>query len=312
MPTTSRTLTLTRGALSFTAYSEGTGPLVLCLHGFPDNARTYRHQLPALAAAGFRAVSITLRGYEPASQPGDRDYSLAAIAGDVMACIEQLGARRAHLVGHDWGAAVAYTVGAMAPDRLASLTAIAVPHAGRFMTEAVAIPRQLALSWYMAFFQLRGVSDYVVRRRDFRFVRRLWRSWSPGWDVPHEVLEDVIATIRSPGVTTAALSYYRTALAPRAFTPSARAAARFPVPVPTLAITGERDGCIDPHVFERLMYPQDFPSGLEVRRIRDAGHFAHQEQPESVNSLIVDWIRRWEGDPPGRNLDESARDDSAA
>ncbi|MGD8418127.1 MAG: alpha/beta hydrolase [Pseudomonadales bacterium] len=285
---------LTHGDLSFTALSVGAGPLVLCLHGFPDNARSFRHQLPKLAEAGYHAVSVMLRGYEPSSQPRDRDYTLETIAGDVLAFIDQLGAGRAHLIGHDWGAAITYTVGAMAPDRLKSLTAIAVPHSGRFVNEAIRFPKQLALSWYMGFFQLRGISERVVARNDYAFIRRLWRDWSPGWEAPTEVVDDVIDTLRAPGVTTAALSYYRAALAPRAFTPSARAAARFAVPVPTLAITGARDGCIDTQVFERLTYEQDFPGGVELQRIPDAGHFAHQEQPEAVNGLILEWLRRWE------------------
>jgi pimeloyl-ACP methyl ester carboxylesterase len=288
-------LTLRHGPLAFTARSEGEGPLVLCLHGFPDNADSFRHQLPVLAEAGYQAVSVTLRGYETASQPADGDYSMAAIAGDVLAFIEQLGAPKAHLVGHDWGAAVAYVAGAAAPGRLHSLTTIAVPHSGRFVTEIVRFPRQLALSWYMGFFQLRGVSEYAVRRNGFRFVRRLWRDWSPGWDVPDDVLDDVTATLRQPGVVRAALDYYRAALSLSAYTPSGRAAARFAVRVPTLAITGERDGCIDASVFECMMYPQDFPAGLKVECVRDAGHFVHQEQPDAVNSLLLSWLASWGG-----------------
>jgi len=289
---TEETLTLNRGPLTFSALAMGSGPLVLCLHGFPDNARSFRHQLPVLADAGYRAVSVTLRGYEPTSQPADRDYSLATIAGDIVAFLDELSAGTAHLIGHDWGAAIAYTAGAAAPDRFESLTTIAVPHAGRFVNEAVRFPRQLAMSWYMGFFQLRGLAERVVERSDFRFIRSLWRHWSPGWAVPDGVLESVIETFRQPGVTTAALSYYRAALAPRAFTPAARAAARFPVPVRTLAITGDRDGCIDTHVFERLMYAQDFPNGMHLERIPAAGHFVHQERPEAVNPLILDWLSR--------------------
>lgn len=293
MPPVFDTIVLTAGSLRFTAHSAGAGPLVLCLHGFPDNANSFRYQLPALADAGFRAVSVTLRGYEPSSQPDDCDYTLETLARDVVAFVDQLGATTAHLIGHDWGAAIAYTAGAMAPDRLKSVATMAVPHSGRFLYRAIRSPRQLALSWYMAFFQLRGISDHVVQRKDFHFIRRLWNDWSPGWDIPEDVLDDVIATFRQLGVTRAALSYYRTALSSKAFTASARAAAGFAVPVPTLAMTGERDGCIDTHFFERLMSPQDFPRGLEVRRIAEAGHFLHQEQPRVVNALLLHWLGRW-------------------
>ena len=93
----------------------GEGPTVLCLHGFPDNASTFRHQLPALATAGYRAISLTLRGYEPPSIPPDQDYSVEAIVTDIVAVIDALGQAPVHLIGHDWGAAVAYRVSASAP-----------------------------------------------------------------------------------------------------------------------------------------------------------------------------------------------------
>lgn len=283
-----------RGQLEFSTLAMGDGPLVLCLHGFPDNAGSYRHQLPILAQAGYRAISMTLRGYEPSSLPDDADYALEALAGDVIACLDDLGVERAHLVGHDWGAAIAYTAGGEWPQRFLSLTTMAVPHAGRFLTEAPAHPKQLLLSWYMLFFQLRGIADYVVERRDFRFIERLWRSWSPGWDFPRDVIEDVIATLRQPGVKKAALGYYRASLSPGALpvTPGRRRAARYKVAVPTLAMTGEKDGCIDSGVFQDLMYPEDFPGGLEVRCIPGAGHFLHQEDPETVNALLLEWLAK--------------------
>jgi len=264
------------------------------LHGFPDNASSYRHQLPGLAQAGYRAVSVTLRGYEPSSQPADDDYSLASIAGDVIAFIDELGADRAHLIGHDWGAAIAYTAGAASPDRFMTLTTLAVPHSGRFLNEAVRYPKQLRLSWYMGFFQLRGIADRALERDDFAFVRRLWRDWSPGWEAPAEVLDEVIRTFRQDGVTQAALAYYRQALTPRVLLPSVRSANLFKVPVPVMAITGEDDGCIDTVVFERLMYERDFPAGLRIERVSHAGHFPHQEQPEIVNGLLLDWLGRHE------------------
>ncbi|MCP4907623.1 MAG: alpha/beta fold hydrolase, partial [bacterium] len=198
---------LRHGKLRFSTLAMGEGPLVLCLHGFPDNAGSFRHQLPALAEAGFRAVSVTLRGYEPSSLPEDGDYSSEALTRDVIAWLDDLNVDRAHLVGHDWGAAIAYTVGGESPERFHSLTTMAVPHSGRFLAEAMLHPKQLLLSWYMLFFQLRGLADYVVERNDYRFIERLWPNWSPGWDFPREIIEDVIRTLRAPGVKEAALGY---------------------------------------------------------------------------------------------------------
>lgn len=287
-------LRLFNGPLKFSAIAQGSGPLVLCLHGFPDNARSYRCQLPALAEAGYRAVSVTLRGYEPASQPTDGSYRLADLAGDVLAFLDQLQVDEAHLVGHDWGAAIAYTAGAFAPSRFKSLTAMAVPHSGRFLTEAFGYPRQLRLSRYILFFQLRGLSDYVVEKNDFAYIRGLWRNWSPGWKPAKNELESVIETFRQCGVKNAALGYYRAALSPLSLplTRRARKATRFQVRVPTLALTGARDGCIDSEVFQKLMYEEDFPDGLEVRQVSGAGHFLHQEQPQAVNELLLAWLRR--------------------
>lgn len=283
-------LTFEHGALTFSAQAMGEGPVVLCLHGFPDNAGSFRYQLPAIANAGYRVIALTLRGYEPGSLPEDGDYTMETIATDILSVIDSLNEGPVHLVGHDWGAAVAYVVAAAAPERLRSLTAMAVPHAGRFAREGLRIPKQLRLSWYMGFFNLPWISDWVVSRRNYHFIRKLWRDWSPGWHPEPDVLDSVIDTLSQPGVRTAALGYYRAALSLKALRVSA-ADACYPVPVPTLALTGERDGCIASDVFEQLMVKDDFPEGLTICRISAAGHFLHQEQPEVVNQKIIEWLQ---------------------
>jgi pimeloyl-ACP methyl ester carboxylesterase len=283
-------LSFEHGALTFSAQAMGDGPVVLCLHGFPDNAGSYRHQLPALAEAGYRAISLTLRGYEPASIPVDVDYTMETIATDILTVIDSLDTGPVHLIGHDWGAAVAYVAAAAAPERFKSLTVMAVPHAGRFAREGLRIPKQLRLSWYMGFFNIPWLSDWVVQRRDYAFIRKLWRDWSPGWQPEPGVLDDVIQTLSQPGVRSAALGYYRAALSIKALLVSAEEA-HYAVPVPTLALSGERDGCIASDVFEQLMVAQDFPKGLMFSRIAEAGHFLHQERPRQVNREIVDWLK---------------------
>ena len=289
-----QTFTLKSGDLEFTAVEQGEGPLVLCLHGFPDCYHSFRHQLPFLAERGYRAVSVSLRGYEPSSQPSNGDYSLESIAGDVIAFIDQLGAEKAHLIGHDWGAAITYTAGAAAPERCHSLTTMAVPHSGRFVNDAFFKPKQALLSWYMLFFQLRGIADYAVRHNDFAFIHWLWRVWSPSWKIEENVVAEVIDTLRQPGVQRAALAYYREALSPKQLplTPARRAANAYPVPVPTLALTGRDDGCIDSDIFRELCREEDFPNGLVVRVVEDAGHFLHQEQPDTVNDLLLGWLEK--------------------
>ena len=268
----------------------GSGPIVLCLHGFPDNLSSFRFQLPALAKHGYRAIALCLRGYEPRAIPADGDYTVDTIATDIFSVIEQLGAGSVHLVGHDWGAAIAYRAAALRPDCFRSLTTMAVPHAGRFAREGLRLTRQLRRSWYMGFFNIPWPSDWVVQRQDYAFIRKLWRDWSPGWQPEPGVLDGVIRTLSQPGVRSAALGYYRAALSIKALLVSAEDA-HYEVPVPTLALSGERDGCIASDVFEQLMVAQDFPEGLTFSRIAEAGHFLHQEQPGQVNRKIVDWLK---------------------
>ena len=124
------TIQLEANGLTFSALAAGDGRehrgLVLLLHGFPDTPHSFRHQLRALADAGYRAVAPVMRGYEPGSQSADRDYSLTALATDVNGWLDQLGTDAAHLVGHDWGAAVAFVAGAQHPERFRTITAMAV------------------------------------------------------------------------------------------------------------------------------------------------------------------------------------------
>lgn len=287
-------ITLSNGAMQFSALALGEGPLVLLLHGFPDNTRSWRHQLPALAEAGYRAVAVQLRGYEPSSQADVADYSVDALASDVPAFLKSLNVEQCHLVGHDWGAAISYRAAALYPHQIRSLTTLAVPHEGRFVADIIKFPRQLALSWYMLFFQFRGLADYVVARSDHAFIRMLWRRWSPSWELPEDELEHVIETFRAPGVLRAALAYYRTALSPARLplSAAARRDAGYAVPVPTLALTGCDDHCINTEVFREMMLPGDFPLGLEVVQVPDAGHFPHQEQPAAVNELLLNWLHQ--------------------
>lgn len=287
-------LTLRAGSLSFSAHVAGAGPTVLLVHGFPDHARSWRFQLPVLAEAGYRAVAPTLRGYEPSSQPADGDYHIVRMAEDVVAWIEDLGGEPVHLVGHDWGAVIAYAVAVLAPDRLRSLTTLAIPHPGRLQSHGLRqLPSQLLNSWYMLFFQLRGLADFIVEARDWAFIDKLWRDWSPGWELPAAELASVKQTLAQPGVKKAALGYYR-AMADRR-SEAAKQTERLlsgSIPVRTLALTGALDGCMDTRLHDLAISKDDFPAGVEVVRVEDAGHFLHQERPEEVNRLLLDWLAR--------------------
>lgn len=268
----------------------GEGPIVLMLHGFPDSKASFDAQLPALAAAGYRAVAMTMRGYEPSSQPSDSDYHAIRMAEDVIAWIDQLGGKPTHLVGHDWGANIAYAAAAFAPDRLASLTTIAVPHPVRFGEAFASNPEQQARSTYIMEFQTPGFENRIIAD-DCAYLEALWRIWSPRWAIPRERLTAMKSTFSQPGVARAALEYYRQAF--DAMSPAALETQSLfakPITVPTLAICGNDDGCISSDVFVASMRTEDFPTGLRIERIPDAGHFTQAEAPAAVNTLILDWI----------------------
>ena len=268
----------------------GDGPLVLCLHGFPDHAPTFRPLLEDLAAAGFRAVAPFMRGYAPSTVEAST-YESAALAGDVLGLVDALGDGPAGVVGHDWGGIAAQHAAVLAPERISRLVTIAIPHAKAFAEALRSDPDQLRRSWYEFLFLADGFAERVVSHDAFAFIDRLVAEWSPGGTLEPEDWEAIRRTLGSPGVLTAALAYYRCAfLAARRDPVLAEAAARWadPVPVPTLAVVGADDGCIPPAVSARQ--EQYFPGGYRREVIPGAGHWPHREAPDVVTPLIVDWL----------------------
>lgn len=277
--------------LTFATLEAGDGPLVLCLHGFPDHARSFRHQLPALAAAGYRAVAPYMRGYAPTDVPENGPYQSAALAQDAVALIEALGYQRAVVFGHDWGALAAYGAAVLAPERVSRLVTAAVPHGAAFAAAFLTNYEQQRRSWYMFFFQT-PFADGAVPFDDFRFLERLWRDWSPGWEYPPEEMAALKETFRRPGVLPAALGYYRATLNPENQRPELAdiqlRISMSPILVPTLYFHGARDGCIGAELLEGM--EQLFPNGLQSVVVPDAGHFVHQEDPEIVNRHLLQFI----------------------
>jgi pimeloyl-ACP methyl ester carboxylesterase len=287
------TVILERDDLDFTAYAAGCGPLVLCVHGFPDSANTFQHQFPALVAAGYRVVAPTIRGYEPSSQPKNGDYQIEELAGDVIAWIDHLGEEKVHLVGHDWGAVMAYVACARAPARFHSLTTLGIPHPARFTRAGIRkLPTQLLKSWYMLFFQLPALPEYAIQWSDWFLLRHLWSSWSPGSGLPTGDWRALRETFGAPGVRAAMLSYYRQNVSPAVLLGLARSpiTSLREVPVRTLAVSGADDGCMDARLYDYTMLERDFPAGLRIERVEAAGHWAHMERADEVNRLILEWI----------------------
>jgi pimeloyl-ACP methyl ester carboxylesterase len=268
------------------AYVEiGQGPLVLCLHGFPDTAWSFVPLLEHLGAAGYRAVAPFMRGYLPSGLAPDGDYRVITLGRDALSLIEALGAQRAVLVGHDWGAAATYIAAALAPECVERMVTAAVPHLRRFLLWPNL--RRLRRSRYMGFFQFPGIPERRMVADDFRWLRALIHEWSPGRNFSQEDFGRLKDMFSDSARLSAALAYYRAM--PRNLASRATWELLFtPIKVPARMIRGADDGCIGPEMFEgqeRL-----FAGGFELITLQGAGHFMHCEQPEAFAQLVLEFI----------------------
>lgn len=262
----------------------GDGPPVLLLHGFPEFWYSWRHQLPALAAAGFRVVAPDLRGYNQSDKPpGVESYRPELLVGDVVGLVEKFGSGPAVLVGHDWGGIIAWLVTMRRPDLVQKLVVLNAPHPATFATE-LRHARQLLRSWYAFFFQLPWFPEAALRFQNFGLVRHSLRRGTahPGAFSPDDVRRYREALAR-PGALTAAINYYRAALRYR------RETARMyrPVRGPVLVIWGDRDPHLNPHVLDGLAA---WAPETRVLRIPDASHWVQNDTPDAVNQAILSFL----------------------
>ena len=280
----------TANGIELAFLEAGSGPLALCLHGFPDSAWTWRHLLPALADAGYRAVAPFMRGYAPSEVPADGRYQTAVLALDACGLHEALGGGAdAAIIGHDWGAVATYIAANHEPERWRRVVTMAVPPAGAvaggFLTYA-----QLKRSWYMFFFQ-HGLADMVVGMNDLAFIDGLWADWSPGYDASED-LPHVKDALRDPANLAAALGYYRATLGNVGVDPAldgVQAKASETTPQPTLYLHGRTDGCMGIEVAESAR-PFLSSEGSRMEVVDDAGHFLQLERPDEVNRLVLEFL----------------------
>jgi pimeloyl-ACP methyl ester carboxylesterase len=279
--------------LRFHYLEMGEGPLALCLHGFPDSPWTYRHLLPELANAGYRAVAVFMRGYAPTEVPADGRFSTDDLRLDVTALHAALGGdTRAVLIAHDWGSIAAYGAATLAPDRWRRCVIMNVPPFSVFGQIGFRYP-QIKSSFYFWFFQM-GVSEAIVSADDFAFIDGLWSDWSPGYDA-REDLQHSKDCLRDPANLRAALGYYHTLFNPARYaTPEFLEAQTAiwgsPLPQPTLYMHGTRDGCLLLDEETQRSVLKHLGKLSQSVRIPDVGHFMLVQKPAEVNAHILRFL----------------------
>jgi pimeloyl-ACP methyl ester carboxylesterase len=252
--------------------SAGEGPLIVLLHGFPESSRSWRRQLPALASAGFRAVAPDLRGYARSPKPtGIEAYLMTEIVGDVVELIESASSRPVVLVGHDWGAVVAWNLAMMRPDLVRRLVILNVPHPAAIKRELGRSMRQRARLLYQVFFQLPVLPELFMKlfgrmllRSAGRFTREEIDAYAHEWR----------------GSLTPMLNYYRALRRSRGMM---RKLFRR-IDVPTVILWGEREPVFLPTALDD---PGQWVTDVRIERVADAGHFVQTDAPEEVTRLIL-------------------------
>lgn len=292
--------------LDFAYLEQGEGPLVLLLHGFPDTANTWSHQMPALANAGYRAVAPFLRGYQPTEVPDGGYFGITTLVSDIAEIIRclsgangascasgQRSVRPVHFIGQDWGAIIGYALIAAHPELIDRAVVAAVPHSGQ-VKKSLLDAKHIQRSFHWWFFQIADLPEQAIVANNFAFIDYLWDYWtSPGFKDPGHLAE-IKATLSIPGVLPAALGYYRAMLNPDKGDPELNhllEKINRPISVPTLALCGGDD------LRAELMTNQDeyFTGEYRYEEIPNAGHFLHREQPAAFNELMLQWL----GTPAG-------------
>jgi pimeloyl-ACP methyl ester carboxylesterase len=264
--------------------------LVILLHGFPEFWYSWRHQLSALAGR-HHVVAPDMRGYNLSDKPSRiEDYRIDALVEDVVGLIKFFGASKAAIVGHDWGAGVAWAVAQKYPERVSKLAVMQVPPAAAWRANITF--RQLLRSWYMFFFQVPAFPEWLIRRKNLSGLDRTFRERVFRRNTFSDSdVESYKQAMRQPGALTAAINYYRANLGSILFTGSRDESPKNQVgiEVETLFIFGEQDFAIIPETVRNVQNYVDGPY-REVR-IPDSGHWVQNEAVAEVNSALIDFLQ---------------------
>jgi pimeloyl-ACP methyl ester carboxylesterase len=277
-------LTFHNGAIDLHAVAAGPadGPVVVLLHGFPEFWYSWRNQIEPLAAAGFRLIVPDQRGYNKSSKPrGAASYAIPHLVSDVLAIADQLGQDRIFLAGHDWGAAVAWSVALLHPNRIAKLAILNVPHPSVLIRYLRTNLRQLRRSWYMFFFQLTFIPEAAFSAFNFRLgVRSLVGSSRPGTFTSGD-LAQYRAAWSQPGAMTGMINWYRAAARHRSKFPDAK------VHVPTRILWGMHDAFLLPEMaHDSLRYCDN----AELHTFASATHWLQHEEAARVSELLINFF----------------------
>ncbi|RSM57277.1 alpha/beta hydrolase [Amycolatopsis sp. WAC 01376] len=264
-----------------------TGQAALFLHGWPDLWFTFEPQMTALAERGYRVLAPDQRGYGLSSKPGlVADYRMPELVKDIVLLIERQGTEPVHLVGHDWGGAVAWVVAIERPDLVRSLTIVNCPHPHVFAEALIRKPAQLLRSWYMVAFQIPGLAETILGARDGAVLAAMLKH---GARLSDADVDRHRAAWRRSGAIQRPLFWYRALF--RTISPfdrAARAELDRPVHVPTQIIWGRRDGAFS----TRLVEPSAALCEESEVHWLDARHWPHHEEPERVTELLETWFAR--------------------
>ena len=273
------------GGARLRVVEAGRGPLVILLHGFPEFSFAWRHQLPVLAAAGFRVVAPDLRGYNLSDKPrGVRAYGIDRLLEDVDGLIGAYGTERASVIGHDWGAMIAWVFAMTRPARVERVAALNGMHPVAFRS-AMGDLEHLRKTFYGVLFQIPVLPEIFLRMRNLHLLRRLYSGhMHPGGLPPEADMRTWAEAMRRPGALTGMLNYYRGGGVLMSYLKDAVR----PVEVPSMLIWGERD-----ILGINIALPTDeWAPALEVVRMADAGHYPHSDLPEEVNAALLRFLRR--------------------
>ncbi|HIK33426.1 MAG TPA: alpha/beta hydrolase [Oscillatoriales cyanobacterium M59_W2019_021] len=268
--------------------SQGEGELVLLLHGFPEFWYSWRYQIPALARY-FKVVVPDLRGYNDSDKP-DSGYDLDTLSADIRGLIEALGYQSAHIVGHDWGGAIAWHLAQKFPLMLDRLAILNAPHPHQFVQELTGNLDRLRRNWYVLALQIPGIPEWLRQQNLKEFVKDLFRERAVRKGAfSQEDTSLYQAALEKPGVLAALSNYYRQFLSPQNWLFD-WGKSPVPIEVPTLVLWGQEDSLLG----------QQFTEGLEklirapfkLRLIPQCGHWIQQEVPQTVNRELLNFLRR--------------------